>query len=187
MFSSHCMENLEVCILVVILHHFTKKGVKLFVTLFLPDEVYFHIKTMNDKMYQHPTFFVNLHLMHALKCTTKYGSLSMPSLRNLNLMKAWDHSNTKVAAKIVQDWNVVLNVSLSKVPFIDYVPSFSVDPVASLINMVPHSFRWQILRCWRLSRLAPQMLRNFGKSQSQIVFLRIWFNPNKNWKFAYLT
>ena len=93
----------------------------------------------------------------------------MPSLRNLNLMKAWDHSNTKLAAKIVQDWKVVFHITLSKVPFIDYVPLLKLDPVSSLINMVPHSFRWQILRCWRLSRLAPQMLRNFGKSQSQIV------------------
>ena len=99
----------------------------------------------------------------------------MPSLRNLNLMKAWDHSNTKLAAKIVQDWKVVFYIALSKVPFIDYVPLFIVDPVSSLINMVPHSFRWQILRCWRLSRLAPQMLRNFGKSQSQIVA------PTFNW------
>ena len=101
---------------------------------------------------------------------TKYGSLSMPSLRNLNLMKAWDHSNTKVSAKIVQDWKAVFYAPLFKVKFIDYIPSFRMDPVASLINMVLHSFRWQILRCWRLSRLAPQMLRNFGKSLSQISF-----------------
>ena len=99
----------------------------------------------------------------------------MPSLRNLNLMKAWDHSNTKLAAKIVQDWKVVFYIVLSKVPFIDYASLLKLDPVSSLINMVPHSFRWQILRCWRLSRLAPQMLRNFGKSQSQIVV------PTSNW------
>ena len=98
----------------------------------------------------------------------------MPSLRNLNLMKAWDHSNTKVSAKIVQDWKAVFYAPLFKVKFVDYIPSFRMDPVASLINMVPHSFRWQILRCWRLSRLAPQMLRNFGKSLSQISFWWRW-------------